>query len=363
LKRLRTVMALFLAMLVTIGLISSQPAATVQAKSGIDVQLVRDQDSVGPGGLASFHILYHNVENKNVSHTWFKVKVPHGLEVDAVPEGAVWDAKLRQLSWRVKEIKGNGAGVIHFQLKASANLKSGTTLELDCSVDRGGKVVLGNQKVKLRIGSEIHQPLFTGYPDGNFHPSAYITRAEVAAVVARVQDLQNASPNKTYRDVPEYHWAFPYINKVTNAGLMSGYRGYFRPDEPISRAELVAIVLRLRGVKEVPLEAFSDARGHWAKTVIGTAKSLKFIQGKGNDRFHPDGYTERAEAAKLFSIALLRGPLADGETKVVQHFPDVSPRHWAFPWVEEVSKLAHESIRRGNSERLIKYLPYQTDEF
>ena len=53
-----------------------------------------------------------------------------------------------------------------------------------------------------------------GYPDGSFQPSAYITRAEAAAVVNRTMGRTISSSNISgihYSDVPEYHWAYDEI--------------------------------------------------------------------------------------------------------------------------------------------------------
>lgn len=50
-----------------------------------------------------------------------------------------------------------------------------------------------------------------GYPDGSFQPSAYITRAEAAAVVNRTMGRTLSSSNVSgvnYTDVPQSHWAY-----------------------------------------------------------------------------------------------------------------------------------------------------------
>jgi hypothetical protein len=337
------------------------PSGIILADSNLlDVQLISDQEHVGAGASMSFHILYHNGTNQNMSNVWFKMKVPPGLEVEP-GHGAEWDAKNRMLHWRLGEVRANGAGVIPVSLKVKGDVKTGAVFELVAEFGVGVQGHLSNT-VEIGIGTEIHQPFFIGYPDGNFHPTSYLTRAETAAIVARIKKLSGSDPKQHYKDVTQKHWAYRYIHQVTHAGYMNGHNGYFHPDAPITRAELVTLVLRLRGVRAVPLEGFDDLQTHWAGDIVGTAKTLQFIDGMDEKTFHPDGYTDRQSAAKLINIALLRGPLVDGEQRVEQHFPDVPRNHWSFGWVEEASLIAHESIRKGRGEEhLIRYLPDQTE--
>ena len=95
-----------------------------------------------------------------------------------------------------------------------------------------------------------------GYPDGNFMPRADITRAEFAAMATRFADISAGS--KTFTDVAKDHWAYDVIQKAAAAGWISGYPdGSFKPDQPITRAEVVAITNRM--LNRFADEAFVDA--------------------------------------------------------------------------------------------------------
>lgn len=234
-----------------------------------------------------------------------------------------------------------------------------TTVEQGVSGEAGGSADL-----TVQPGNEIHQPFMIGFPDGKFHPTAPITRAEAAAVVARVKKLAyDKELDKPYTDVSTSHWGHRYITSVTQASYMQGYPdGSFRPNQPITRAELTVLVLLVRGIEPLPApEGFSDTANHWASQFIGTAKQLGLVNGVGNNLFLPDDQTERQAAAKLLSLAFLRGPLADGEAQVKQHFPDVPRDSWSFGWVEEAAVEAHESVRTGIEESLVKYRPELTE--
>ena len=95
-----------------------------------------------------------------------------------------------------------------------------------------------------------------GYPDGNFMPRADISRAEFAAMATRFADISAGS--KTFTDVSQDHWAYDVIQKAAEAGWISGYPdGSFKPDQPITRAEVVAITNRM--LNRFADEAYVDA--------------------------------------------------------------------------------------------------------
>jgi hypothetical protein len=338
--------------------------ASAETPSHLDVQLIADRKKAGAGGSVSYHLIYHNGSNLIQSDVKFIIKVPDGMEpID--PIQGQWNATLQILQWNVMEVPLKGANVIHFKLKIKSDVKSGTPLDLSGTVQAGAEVSIQLPPVRVIAGTQIDQPFYNGYPDGKFHPEYNMTRAETAAVVARIQNLElNRGSTVSYSDVDTSHWAHSYILKVTQAGYMEGDGARFRPEDPITRAELVTLVLRMRGVHEIPLIAFEDMTEHWAKHIVSTAKGLRFVEGLADGTFQPDMAIRRDAAAKLINIGLSRGPLENGVINVVQHFPDVSASDWSFGWVEEASMVAHEAeVNELGQERLIRYLPEQTEPF
>ena len=50
----------------------------------------------------------------------------------------------------------------------------------------------------------------------------------------------------TFPDVPTSHWAYQEIKEVTSKGLLQGFPdGEFKPNQPVTRAELAVILYRL----------------------------------------------------------------------------------------------------------------------
>lgn len=341
------------------------PVGTVYAHEPLlGLQLKADEDVVGPGGRVNLHLMYHNKRKQHYTSVVIKVIVPSGLEVD--PNhlgGAAWNAQNRTLEWSMVDVNPDTARLLDFRLLIKDTTPVNTVYQLKATAEDNCEEQNETPSISVRVGTQVHQPFFVGFPDGEFKPTTNFTRAEAAAVVARVKGIVAPAAPKTYPDVPDDHWASKYIASVTNAGFMTGYPdGTFHPNDPITRAELTLLVLGMRDIKPVPVDGFADTTTHWAKDYIGTAKQLKIVAGVGGNYFYPDTAIERQAAARMVSVGLLRGPLHDGQTKVVQHFPDVPPSLWSFGWVEETAIYAHESVNYGEGwEELIKYLPDQTN--
>ena len=342
-------------------------AAGAEVEAPAHLQVIADESAVEADGKWNLHLIYHNVDNKARTNTQLNVKIHDLLEVvDA--GGAEWDAAQSMLKWHVKDTPANGATVFHFQLKVKGNAKTGDEVDVEGEVELEGGVKWKTPKIKAKVGTVVHQPFMQGYPDGLFRPDGSLTRAETAAMIARIDGLR-AAEAAPYEDVPTSHWAYRYIQQVSADGYMVGFDGKFRPDEPITKAELIVLMLRLHGIVEAPFDSpFEDVKGHWSRHALGTAHALGYVKqavgGGKAARFLPDVAISRKEAAQWLSIGLQRGPLKDGETDVAQHFPDVPANHPYFEWIEEASAVAHEAKQRGEGvEHLVRYLPEQTAPF
>jgi hypothetical protein len=322
-----------------------------------EIQLISEQMIVKGGDSAKFHILFQNKTGKLTVQCKLKVKVPVGLTLED-KEGVEWDEASRTAIFFLKNVEAGGARVLHFKLKADIDAKVGTQLPVivaGISDDNPETAPVG---APISIGTHNNQPLFIGFPDGKFYPANLMTRAEAAAAVARIKELPAASASTpAYSDVPASHWAHGYISRATASGYMAGSAGRFNPDAPLSRGELVVLLLKLRGVEAIPFPPYGGSANNAAGNSISTAHELQWVIGDEKGQFMPDAPTDRQTAAKLFTVALYRQPLKDGDVPVIQHFPDVAKTVWAFGWVEGLSVVAHESKTDGDMEYLIRYLP------
>jgi len=116
--------------------------------------------------------------------------------------------------------------------------------------------------------------------EDSFFPNEFITRAELARILAGFTDKKG---NSVITDVPSDYWAKDYINKVISASWMScDSEGKFNPDRSIKRAELAKIIVTVlnRDTSEITamdnLPVFEDVPvNYWAYPYIMDAVTEK----------------------------------------------------------------------------------------
>lgn len=75
-------------------------------------------------------------------------------------------------------------------------------------------------------------------------PGRYYLFDEIVQGVQAKSLLEEVA--RMFKDVPEGYWARGSIERLANLGLLKGYEdGTFRPDEPLTRAQLAAVLDRL----------------------------------------------------------------------------------------------------------------------
>jgi len=94
-----------------------------------------------------------------------------------------------------------------------------------------------------------------GYPDGSFGPEKNITRAEMAAIVARIMlgrqlaDTLRGSSTQ-FTDVPASHWASGYVAYCSSEEIINGRGdGTFDPSGNVTVGEAAKMLLLAAGIK------------------------------------------------------------------------------------------------------------------
>ena len=105
-----------------------------------------------------------------------------------------------------------------------------------------------------------------GHGNGTYQGERPITRAEFTAMAVRFFEVYGDGAGDImdqyngFDDVADGHWAAEYIKDAAIHGWVEGYGdGTFRADDPIDRAEVVAIVNRLLG-READEDYIADNR-------------------------------------------------------------------------------------------------------
>ena len=226
--------------------------------------------------------------------------------------------------------------------------------------DQDGKLTVPEIEERERHGTYI-----LGYTDGTFGPSRSMTRAEAAAIFARLLaekngDTISTAANTRFTDIPAHAWYSGYAKYLNNNGVTYGKsKTIFAPNDAITRAEFTTLAVRFfdvygDGDAEI-MEQYKDfndvSDGYWAAAYIKAAAKHGWINGYGDGSFRSDDEINRAEVVTIVNRLLGREADADyiaDNLRKLNTFPDVNRKHWAYYAVMEAAN-AHTAIL-GDSE-------------
>ena len=182
-----------------------------------------------------------------------------------------------------------------------------------------------------------HINYLVGYADGTVRPNAPITRAEVATIFYRLMREEVRAKLQTdecaYTDVDAGDWYCSAVATLTRGGFLKGYPdGSFRPNEPISRAELAVVLCRFDsafGWIECD-GGFSDTEGHWAKAHIDFSATRGYVVGYPEGIFAPNRDISRAETVAMVNRLLQRFVDEEGLSEDAARWSDCSPESWYY---------------------------------
>ncbi len=150
--------------------------------------------------------------------------------------------------------------------------------------------------------------IVTGYSDGSYRPDDRVTRAEFATMLAKAFGLKNSS-GSSFSDT-QGHWASEAIAALQAKGVIMGAgNGSFYPNREITRAEIVTMLARLTNYVPSTSHPFSDVATNWASEPINAFAAAGIVNGKGNGLFEPNESASRAESVAII-IRLLDKLLA-----------------------------------------------------
>lgn len=93
----------------------------------------------------------------------------------------------------------------------------------------------------------VEKGIFTGYPDGTFHPNDRLKRSQMSKIIAIAFSLPTVSANEktnVFTDVNSSHWAYPYVMKLYYNGISNGSQNKFMPEAYITRDQFSAFLAR-----------------------------------------------------------------------------------------------------------------------
>lgn len=157
--------------------------------------------------------------------------------------------------------------------------------------------------------------VLSGYPDGTFRPYEPVLRAQFAKMAVTAfgyhdPELTNVD-SPTFSDVPAANEPYPfdYVEEAAANWLVSGFADdTFRPWEPLSRIQLLRILVRSHEIwledppadYRLPFGDIPDAD----RSYVALAHYNGLVDGKDAVHFDPYGIATRAQVAKILFNAL-----------------------------------------------------------
>lgn len=209
------------------------------------------------------------------------------------------------------------------------------------------------KKTAPKLNTSDHFAYVQGYPNGTVKPAGNITRAETAAILFRLMDDASRktyySTKSGFRDVASGSWYNTYVATLNNAGVITdSSNGYFRPNEAITRAELAAMLAKFSETTGAA-NYFNDVSAkYWAANAIAICAKLGWITGYPDGTFRPDKNVTRAELMAMINRATGRAPKsADAFLPGMKTWIDNTSDKWYYLDVQEATN-SHSYTVKGS---------------
>ena len=144
----------------------------------------------------------------------------------------------------------------------------------------------------------------TGVSANEFAPEATTTRAMIVSMLARLEGVESAN-NAGFADVSN-EWYATAVNWAANVGVVNGYEdGTFKPNQPITREQLAAILMNYAAYKgedvsaRADLSSYTDQPSTWAQEAISWSVAEGLLTGVTADTLQPQGAATRAQVAAI----------------------------------------------------------------
>ena len=180
-------------------------------------------------------------------------------------------------------------------------------------------------ETEITKGAEMN--IVKGFPDGTFRPDEMVSREQAAVMITQAInsivpiDLSNRPPQrgniKPFRDIADDRWSAPSINWMQwnlYPANVAQLTGNFRPEDPITRLELVEFLkrtgelvsLKLTGSPELdetsePIK-FTDVVGY---NQVLTSQMSAFCRVASPLNEEGDAFAPDAQATRDYAVAAI----------------------------------------------------------
>lgn len=165
-------------------------------------------------------------------------------------------------------------------------------------------------KKEVELTIERKKPKKSGGGGGG--GGGFSVRTPVKVVEPEVVEPEKTEPTEIevqennepqFTDVSKNHWAYESIVSLAKHGIINGYEdGSFLPEETITRAEFVTMIVNMTDGKADAESVFIDVNeADWFYNAVSVASKIGLVKGNEYGYFNPNGCITRQDAATVLS--------------------------------------------------------------
>ena len=198
--------------------------------------------------------------------------------------------------------------------------------------------------------------------NGKIRANDTLKRAEMAAIFNRLAGAVKGASLTGYTDVPATAWYYDDMAKAVQMGTFAGDGGMLRPEAPITRQEVFAVLARLYCLNPSNtdvLQQYADSSqiAPWAKGAVAAMVQAGYIHGN-EGKLSPLAPITRQE---VFAVLARLYCLNPSNTDVLQQYADSSQ---IAPWAKgAVAAMVQAGYIHGNEGKLSPLAPITRAEF
>ena len=188
--------------------------------------------------------------------------------------------------------------------------------------------------------------------DGSVLPVGGVYKAETGMIVFETNHFSKFFVDESsvlFEDMALAAWAKDEVSAMAGKGFINGRsQGVFDPSNDITRAEFAAIAARMLNLSESDgyETGFEDvADTDWYSVAVASVKSAGIMNGKGKGLFDPNGKITRQEQGVVLSNILKNYGYSQGEINLEDEFNDAAS---IASWAEDGAVCAvHHGLIKG----------------
>lgn len=172
---------------------------------------------------------------------------------------------------------------------------------------------VSNDWARSDIKILAYKQVISGIDESIFAPENKITRAQFTALIVRALGLEPRVSGMPFRDVKKTDWYAGAVGAAVEAGIISGYSdGTFKPNDYVTREQVAVVLAKTLAVADIDAQLAAADRGlhlarfrdraeisPWAEQFVAMAARYGIVSGDNNGNFAPGKVCTRAEAAVM----------------------------------------------------------------